>query len=352
MSAGRNQSLAPGGLTRSEWAKRLNDQWDNIRTDAVEGFIALGRDLHAAKADLGKHGLWMGLVKEDLKFNQRVANMFMRIAAWSDQNRGIASNLPKLLPPDYTTVDKLTRLEQPILRRLIEDGTICPTLPRNLVAKILRLERVKADEQRVLALRPVAGKFRTIVIDPAWEYNQSIAGRAKPDYALQTLEQLRQLDVRAWADREAGCHLYICATNAFMPHACELEALWGFEHHTIITWIKPPPFGLGKYFRNSTEHVLFATLGDSTTRPAAASIPTHFEAPRGAHSEKPEKLYDIVRAASYPPYGEAFQRKARPDFVNLFRETEIADADRSRARATRNAIRRQLDSEIPAEAVS
>jgi hypothetical protein len=46
----------------------------------------------------------------------------------------------------------------------------------------------------------------------------------------------------------------------------------------------------------------------------------HFEAPRGEHSEKPERFYEIVREASYPQYSEAFQRKARPDFVNLFIE--------------------------------
>jgi hypothetical protein len=98
-------------------------------------------------------------------------------------------------------------------------------------------------------------------------------------------------------------------------------AHWCFQHRTIITWIKPPPFGLGSYFRNSTEHCLFATRGDTTTRPAAASIPTHFEAERGEHSEKPECFYDIVRAASYPPYGEGNQREPRADFANLFVET-------------------------------
>jgi hypothetical protein len=72
--------------------------------------------------------------------------------------------------------------------------------------------------------------------------------------------------------------------------------------------------------------VLFATLDGScdktTTRPAAASLPTHFEAPRGAHSEKPERLYEIIRAASYPPYGEGNQRTPRLDFINLFRERD------------------------------
>ena len=54
------------------------------------------------------------------------------------------------------------------------------------------------------------------------------------------------------------------------------------------------------------------------TRPAAQSIPSYFEAPTGAHSAKPERFYDIVRAASYPPYGEAFQREARPGFANIY----------------------------------
>jgi ParB-like chromosome segregation protein Spo0J/N6-adenosine-specific RNA methylase IME4 len=175
------------------------------------------------------------------------------------------------------------------------------------------------DERRVLSLVPVAGKFRTLVLDPAWEYDWlSIAGRAKPGYAMQTHEQLLALDVKAWADEENGCQLYLWVTNNFSGRGHELIAHWGFQFKTKITWIKPPPFGLGSYFRNSTEHVLFATLGKTTTRHAAASIPTHFEAPRGEHSEKPERFYEIVRASSYPPYGEGNQRKPRPDFTNLY----------------------------------
>jgi N6-adenosine-specific RNA methylase IME4 len=75
---------------------------------------------------------------------------------------------------------------------------------------------------------------------------------------------------------------------------------------------------MGSDFRGTTEHVLFGVRGKLMTR--SHSIPTHFEAPLGAHSEKPDKFYDIVRAASYLPAGEAFQRKARAGFVNLFVE--------------------------------
>ena len=188
---------------------------------------------------------------------------------------------------------------------------------RRETAKEDRLGKVAADEQRVLALKPVPGKFRTIVLDPAWEYAWlSLAGRAKPGYAMQTIAQLEALDVAAWADDL--CHLYCWTTNNFMAEATRMVKHWGFQHRVLLTWIKPPPFGLGSYFRNSTEHVLFVTRGETTTRHAAASIPTHFEAPRGEHSEKPEKFYEIVRAASYPPYGEANQRGDRKDFTSLF----------------------------------
>jgi N6-adenosine-specific RNA methylase IME4 len=213
-----------------------------------------------------------------------------------------------------------------------------PTVKRGDVSKVLRMERVKADERRVLDLKPVGGKFRTLVFDPAWDSDWlSKSARAHADYAKQTLEELYALDVRAWADAEAGCHLYCCVTNNFSYEGHKLVDHWGFQHRSVITWIKPPPFGQGHYFRNSTEHILFATLGDTKTRPAAASIPTHFEAPRGEHSEKPEKFYEIVRAASYPPYGEANQREPRPDFKNLFVADDLhipAFLDRSKEAAS------------------
>jgi len=306
-------------LTTREWVKILNDDWDNVVHGAVEGFIKLGRDLTAAKEDIKRrkgHGAWMEAVTK-LKFRHGMANVFMRIVWWLDQNVVIDHNLPKLLPPDYNTILKITRLETPTLQRLIENGTISPNLQRNEISKILRLEKVTADETRIMSLRPKPGKYRTIVVDPAWEYDWlSLAGRAKPGYAMQNLAELHEINLRQWADKD--CELYCWTTNNFMYEACKLVDAWGFQHRTLLTWIKPPPFGLGSYFRNSTEHVLYATLGKATTRPPAASISTHFDASRGDHSEKPEAFYDLVRLASYPPYGEGNQRKARSDFTSLF----------------------------------
>jgi N6-adenosine-specific RNA methylase IME4 len=333
--------IKPGRLSRREWGRKIATSWKAGCAHAIGAFIQTGRDLIAAKEEL-EHGEWMRLIgsKRDsgeLPFGCDIAQRLMVIARDPFlQKPGNA----RYLPPDYSTLYSLAALRRRFpdtFNEWLGEGRITPSLRRNEVSKILRIERVTADESRVLNLAPIRGTFRTLVFDPAWEYFWlSLAGRAKPGYAMQTIEQLKALDVKAWADQETGCHLYCWATNNFLAEAAKLIEHWGFQHRTVITWIKPPPFGLGSYFRNSTEQCLFATLGDTTTRPAAASISTHFEAPRGEHSEKPEKFYDIVRAASYPPYGEANQREARPDFANLY--CPVTDAPEDFEQAEEEAV--------------
>lgn len=312
-------------LSRKQWAQRISERWYSGAGTMVDAIIAVARDLEQAKGELDYGEFTLMFEKREVPFSESKGRKFRLIAGCT---KIIDRSHENVLPPDWNTLYLLTRLATKYpetFDQLLADGTINTTMSRGDISKVLRLLRVAQDEQRVLDLVPIAGKFRTLVLDPAWEYDWlSIAGRAKPGYAMQTIDELLALDVKAWADEEVGCHLYCWTTNNFMAEACKLVAHWGFQHRTLITWIKPPPFGLGSYFRNSTEHVLFATLGDTTTRHAAASIPTHFEAPRGEHSEKPEKFYEIVRAASYPPYGEGNQREPRPDFTNLFEEADAA----------------------------
>jgi N6-adenosine-specific RNA methylase IME4 len=319
-------ALVTSGQARKQWAKRINGIWRQAAGNMLDAIFILGRELIEAKEGPDKlpHGEFQKMVQEELEFSPGTARKFMSIAR--DKRLAKRSHV-NVLPPSWGTLYQLTRLDDPTFARLLDDGTICRDMERGEVNKVLRLAKVKADEERILKLVPAEGIFRTLVFDPAWEYDWlSLAGRAKPGYAMQSHEELLKLNIKQWADEKLGCHLYVWTTNNFMARACELVAHWGFQHRTLITWIKPPPFGLGSYFRNSTEHVLFATLGETTTRHAAASIPTHLEAPRGEHSEKPEKFYEIVRASSYPPYGEGNQREARPDFVNLFESSTDAAA--------------------------
>ena len=110
----------------------------------------------------------------------------------------------------------------------------------------------------------------------------------------------------------------------FSPLAFALMSRWGFAHKSMLTWIKPR-FGLGSFFRNPTEHVLFGVRGHLPTKAAAASIGTHFEAPTGAHSEKPERFYEIVREAP-------IRRSARPFSARRGRISSISIANWSQHR--------------------
>jgi len=179
------------------------------------------------------------------------------------------------------------------------------------------------DERRILTLRPITGRFRTLVIDPPWD-EDNLSDSAGHDYAQMSFAEIQALPVGAWCEEAA--HLWLWATNNTLPLAFRLLEAWGFEHKAFHTWVKEtdeldPKIGLGREFRNSSEHVIFARRGtreDLPRRVATLSIPTHHRWPVGRNSEKPEGFYDLVRAASYGPYGEAFQRLPRPDFVNLY----------------------------------
>ncbi len=292
------------------------DQVMSVYREGVEAIIETGRRLLAAKADCS-HGEWQQLVGRNghqgvLPFKKSHAHRLMAVARDSRMVPHVG-----LLPSDSFTLYELTRLSKNRFAALLEDGRIHPGMKRNEACAETRRERQAKDEERVLSLAPAEGKYRTLVLDPPWRYEGNLLGRAKPRYATMSHDELKALPVAAWADDE--CHIYIWVTNAFLPCAVDLMAHWGFEHKTALTWVKPR-MGLGSYFRNSTELILFGVRGELRTR--VDDIPTHFEAPLGEHSEKPQAFYDIVRRASYQPVGEVFQRQERPGIASLFVQRE------------------------------
>ena len=301
----------------SEAAEYIAKAW----RQGVEGIIETGRRLiEIRERFIGEPGKWSMLIGAHdyeplLPFGKTHAYRLIAIAECPRLFPHVGT-----LPSDSFTLHKLTQLSDDRFTKLLEDGRIHPGMKRNEASAETRREMKEEDERRILSLVPAEGKHRTLIIDPPWDYEWlSLAGRAKPGYATMTHDELKALDVAAWA--EENCHLYLWTTNNFMTRAVDLMAHWGFQHKTVLTWIKPR-WGLGSYFRNSTEHVLFGVLGKLRTR--VDNIATHFEAPTTEHSEKPDIFYDIVGRASYPPYGEVFQRKARPDFANLFEQRVAA----------------------------
>ena len=309
----RQEIIEPDVIKAAEFIMR---SW----TQGVEQIIETGRRLikvrERFKDDRGK---WSRLIGDNqhqgsglLPFGSRHVYRLISIAE-SDRLLTHVS----VMPSDSLTLYQLAQLSDDRFTALLEDGSISPSMKRSDASAETRRERQQQDEARILGLTPVEGKFKTLVIDPPWDYEWlSLAGRAKPGYATMTHDELLDMEemVKGWTD-DHHCHLYLWTTNNFMTRAVELMQVWGFQHKTVLTWVKPR-WGLGSYFRNTTEHVLFGTTGDINTR--TTDIATHFEAPMGEHSEKPDEFYDIVTRASYPPYGEVFQRNERDQFPNLF----------------------------------
>lgn len=161
--------------------------------------------------------------------------------------------------------------------------------------------------------------YSTIVADPPWAdigkrltgvtrvgrqvRDRSIAGQ----YSTLTTDEVCSLPVADLASDDA--HLYLWATNLGLPDAFAVMAAWGFTYKTALTWCKQGHLGLGRYFRNQTEHVLFGVRGSLQTLDRGQV--TYFIAAKSGHSVKPASFGDLVERCSPGPYVELFARAPR-----------------------------------------
>ncbi len=170
-----------------------------------------------------------------------------------------------------------------------------------------------------------APKYRTIVADPPWPYDNpsgvqrgykadgttDAGGGSAERYGAMSVEELCALRPPV----EDDAHLYLWTTNSFMVEAHQVARAWGFSVKTICTYGKvqsdgTPSRKMGYYFRGATEHVLFAVRGSLRLQVSEAQS-TLWLWPRLPHSQKPDAFYDLVELCSPGPYLEMFSRRAR-----------------------------------------
>jgi len=130
-----------------------------------------------------------------------------------------------------------------------------------------------------------------------------------------TLEEILELPVNRLA---AACaHLYLWVPNALISEGLEVMKRWGFTYKTNLIWYKirkdggPDGRGVGFYFRNVTELVLFGIRGSMRTLDAGRTQTNVICTRKREHSRKPDELYDIIEACSPGPYLELFARHPR-----------------------------------------
>jgi MT-A70 len=245
-SASEN-ALLPAALA-DFWAGRVRASMRKTFT----GVLETGQILIRAQAAL-PHGQWLPMLKK-AGLRPRTAQVWMAVV----RNPRFANASPdSLLPPCVTTLNEISRLPEDLYRELVADGTIHPTVSRAAIKAIICGLKQKADEERILNLVPVAGKFRTIVIDAPWATALSRGGRACP-YATMSQQQLLDLPIPKWLEDDA--HVYLWTLDGELRNAFALFDHWGIEFKQILAWNKTypsgiPRMGLGYHFRNNVEYI-------------------------------------------------------------------------------------------------
>lgn len=167
----------------------------------------------------------------------------------------------------------------------------------------------------------VDGGFRTILADPPWRFTNR-TGKVAPEhrrlarYSTMTLDDICALPVAQCAASNA--HLYLWVPNALLPDGLRVMEAWGFRYVSNIVWAKrrkdggPDGRGVGFYFRNVTELLLFGVRGSMRTLDPARSMVNMIETRKREHSRKPDEQYPLIEAASPGPYLEMFARYPQP----------------------------------------
>jgi N6-adenosine-specific RNA methylase IME4 len=168
-------------------------------------------------------------------------------------------------------------------------------------------------------------KFRTILADPPWQF-QNRTGKVAPEH--KRLNRYSTMDLKAICDLPVAevaqdtAHLYMWVPNALLPEGLEVMKAWGFNYKSNLIWHKirkdggSDGRGVGFYFRNVTEIILFGTRGKNarTEAPGRRQV-NMIETRKREHSRKPDEQYELIEACSPPDYLELFARGERPGWA-------------------------------------
>ena len=155
---------------------------------------------------------------------------------------------------------------------------------------------------------------------------QNSTGKIAPEhkrlnrYPTLDLEKIKELPVNEISkDR---CHLYLWVPNALVSEGLEVMKSWGFKYKSNIIWQKirkdgePDGRGVGFYFRNTTEMLLFGVKGKNirTLKPGRTQVNV-IKSQKREHSRKPDEQYKIIESCSWGPYLELFARGKRKNWT-------------------------------------
>ncbi len=166
----------------------------------------------------------------------------------------------------------------------------------------------------------IHGLYSTVLADPPWRF-ENRTGKMAPEhqrllrYPTMTLEEISEIPISQVA--AANSHLYLWVPNALLAEGLEIMKRWGFTYKTNIVWYKirkdggPDGRGVGFYFRNVTELILFGIRGQMRTLQPGRTQVNIISSQKREHSRKPDQIYNLVESCSPGPYLELFARFRR-----------------------------------------
>ncbi len=178
------------------------------------------------------------------------------------------------------------------------------------------------DQVEGLELERLGGQpFGTVLADPPWRF-QNRTGKVAPEhrrlsrYDTMDVDDIAALPVADLVAEQSHCYLWV--PNALLAEGLAVMESWGFTYKSMLVWAKrrkdggPDGRGVGFYFRNTTEPVLFGVRGNLRTLAPGRRQVNIIETRKREHSRKPDELYPIVEACSPGPRLELFARYPRP----------------------------------------
>jgi N6-adenosine-specific RNA methylase IME4 len=309
----------PAGANAQVWANHITTCW----RASFEGILETGRLLIAAKEALA-HGEWEEMRDKLLPFKKNTAARLMAIA--NDERISNVANSP-LLPPVWTTLYDLTKLDDDKFEERVRDGTIRP----DMVAKDISpdLGKKNADARRKLAqglsdaaaLQATGRKFPVLYADPAWRRKAGIGNRAYENhFPTMTWEDILAMPVAerlspdgwgfVWIPRahllalvEIELETPLGRCRMSVPLAWAIQIKWGFSaYSTCCVWTKtdeefPDDQGTGLVFFDQDEILLVFKRGRGLPKPDTdVKVGSNHRERATDHSAKPTYYRDMINA--------------------------------------------------------
>lgn len=183
------------------------------------------------------------------------------------------------------------------------------------------------EHEAVKDLRKFLGNqtYYTVMADPPWRFTNR-TGKVAPEhrrlarYPTMELDDICNLPVAEYLKATAHCYLWV--PNALLPEGLQVLNAWGFTYKSNLVWHKvrkdggSDGRGVGFYFRNVTEIVLFGVRGKNarTLAPGRRQV-NLFCSRKREHSRKPDEQYEIIESCSPGPYLELFGRGVRKNWT-------------------------------------